>query len=171
MPSLSDSIKFTMEVWRMIPNPYVFFALGALAGAAAAWQAAKAWDRRKVDTMRDQRDFAEQQKQAMEAELARRGSQPAPAPGTPPASLQVIPRKKFSDEKVPLDGFDYVGCAFKNVTFVYNGTAPFAITAPYTTEGRLALTTESDRVRPLLWLLEEFKGHIPPLALLVPSGR
>jgi hypothetical protein len=35
--------------------------------------------------------------------------------------------KHFSNEKVVLDDISYVRCTFQNVTFVYNGTAPFFV--------------------------------------------
>jgi hypothetical protein len=168
MPTPIDWIKLTMEVWHMISNPYVFFALGVLVGAGVAWQTAKAWYRREVNAMRDQRDLAAQQKKAVEEELARRGPQPALAAAAP---LRVVALQKFNDQMVPLDGIDYSYCTFKNVTFVYNGTAAFALSGSVTTEGQLALTTEADRIVPLLGFLQRFQRDIPPLAFLMPSVR
>lgn len=42
--------------------------------------------------------------------------------------LVSIYAKKFRNEAVPLDGFEYVECTFTNVTFVFNGTQRFSIT-------------------------------------------
>ena len=37
---------------------------------------------------------------------------------------EVISGRTFINEKVVLDGFKYVNCTFRNVTFIYNGTTP-----------------------------------------------
>jgi len=39
---------------------------------------------------------------------------------TPPNAL--VEKKRFANERVPLDGYIYRDCTFENVTFVYNGT-------------------------------------------------
>lgn len=38
-------------------------------------------------------------------------------------SLVDVRNRNFTNEKVLLDGFRYVGCKFTNVKFIYNGTA------------------------------------------------
>ena len=38
--------------------------------------------------------------------------------------------KTFRKERVPLDGFSYIDCEFIDVTFVYEGRAPFDILNP-----------------------------------------
>jgi hypothetical protein len=45
--------------------------------------------------------------------------------------LKEIYRRKFHNEKVPLDGFHYIDCEFgAGVSFVYNGLKPFSLTNP-----------------------------------------
>ncbi len=39
----------------------------------------------------------------------------------------VVTHKYFRNEKVPLDGYRYEDCTFRNVTFVYNGTTTVQI--------------------------------------------
>lgn len=40
--------------------------------------------------------------------------------------LVVVTGKTFMNEKVPIDGFEYRSCIFRNMTFVYNGTSIFS---------------------------------------------
>jgi hypothetical protein len=42
---------------------------------------------------------------------------------------EMVPvyRKTFTNEEVVLDGHHFIDCTFENVTFVYNGTAPFGM--------------------------------------------
>jgi hypothetical protein len=46
--------------------------------------------------------------------------------GDKPVSLHVV-GKHFENREVLLDNTEYTYCVFKNVTFVYNGTAPFQL--------------------------------------------
>jgi hypothetical protein len=163
MPIPNDRPRLIMEIWPMISKA-IAFALGAAIGSIVAWRFAKAWYRRNLD-------IAEQRQKAAEDELARRESRSVAPTDKPPAPLRVIAQQEFRNQLVPLDGIEYVGCTFRTVTFVYNGIAPFAITAPFKIEGQLVLTTEAERIVPLLRLLEGFQREIPPLAFLVPSGR
>ena len=43
-------------------------------------------------------------------------------------SLELIKNRTFNNEKIELDGREYIGCTFNNVTFEYNGTAAFSFT-------------------------------------------
>lgn len=138
-----------METIRMNPVIWLLFIVAAAMVVAALlhWKAAK-----------------------VGRETAKIKSQPQSVASTP-AVFRIVAHQEFRNQNVLLDGCDYVGCTFRNVTFVYNGTAPFAITLPFTTEGQITLTTERDSLVPLLRLLKYFESHIPPLAFLVPSGR
>jgi hypothetical protein len=40
-----------------------------------------------------------------------------------PASMQVVSHKTFEDQDVPLDGYIYENCTFKNTCFMYGGGA------------------------------------------------
>jgi hypothetical protein len=44
------------------------------------------------------------------------------------APLIDIRNRKYTNEKIILDGHSYTDCMFTNVKFVYNGTAPFRFT-------------------------------------------
>lgn len=37
----------------------------------------------------------------------------------------IVRNRTFSNETVPLDGYAYLNCKFSNVTFLFNGDAPF----------------------------------------------
>lgn len=39
----------------------------------------------------------------------------------------VVSKEKFINERIILDGKSYIDCEFENVTFVFNGTAPFSL--------------------------------------------
>jgi hypothetical protein len=51
---------------------------------------------------------------------------PAPIWTSEPQLRQIINRT-FRNERVLLDGISYVSCRFENVTFVFNGIAPFGL--------------------------------------------
>lgn len=44
--------------------------------------------------------------------------------------LTVVHHKTFENQDVPLDGFKYEHCKFKNVTFTITGAAPFGLVKP-----------------------------------------
>lgn len=46
-----------------------------------------------------------------------------------PPSVEVV-SKTFENERVTIDGRSFVKCKFKNVTMIYNGTAPYRIYLP-----------------------------------------
>ncbi len=40
-----------------------------------------------------------------------------------PAPMQIVSDKKFEDQDIPLDGYVYERCTFKNICFLYDGGA------------------------------------------------
>ncbi len=56
-------------------------------------------------------------------------SKPAAVAAVDPDSYEpkLIQAKRFANEKVLLDGYEYQGCEFVNVTFEYNGTTPIRL--------------------------------------------
>lgn len=63
-------------------------------------------------------------------------------------------RKKVN-EKVALDGIAYRNCIFENVTFVYNGTAPFSFSDNNTFIGSKHLVSDSAMVNYTLSLIRD----------------
>lgn len=46
----------------------------------------------------------------------------------PDAHLQKIAHRIYNNESVHLDGYEFLDCTFINVTFIYEGRAPFLLT-------------------------------------------
>jgi hypothetical protein len=42
-------------------------------------------------------------------------------------SYRQVKGKEFKNETIQLDGYEYRGCTFNDVTFVYEGKAPFRV--------------------------------------------
>ncbi len=75
------------------------------------------------------------------------------------AKKEVVRHKKFKNEEVLLDGFSYEECEFENVTFVFNGDAPFDL-VKNKIQGAV-LKTKSPSISGFLQLLKEF-GFVKP---------
>ena len=82
------------------------------------------------------------------------GRMPPPAPLAPvPAAdafgagyqPKAIRRARFANQKVLLDGYDYEGCEFVNVTFEYNGTTPIRL-SNNRIEGAFRLSSQNPAV-------------------------
>jgi hypothetical protein len=64
----------------------------------------------------------------------------------------VVPCRLFINEQVILDDRIYRNCTFENVTFMFNGTAPFELTGNHI-NGRMAIATENPAVEStVMWL-------------------
>ena len=78
--------------------------------------------------------------------------------------LEVVKCRAFMNCRVPLDGFDFWGCSFTNVSFVWNG-GPVKIGRGCSFTGRLTLETKNLAVRDAVDLLEALglirEGVIP----------
>lgn len=72
-------------------------------------------------------------------------TKPGPTKFDPNYKLERVSNREFVNERVPLDGFEYVGCTFRKVTFVYNGTAPIGFNGNKFEPG-YQFYTESDSV-------------------------
>jgi len=59
--------------------------------------------------------------------------------------LTTVRNRVFTNEEVPLDGYDYISCNFNNVTFVYQGQAPFGF-SNNTVKGLHRFKSDSDVV-------------------------
>jgi len=68
---------------------------------------------------------------------------------------QIITDKTFRNERIVLDGKKFTSCIFENVTFEYNGTAPFGLTHN-TINGSYFLDTNNLAIENLLAFLKEF---------------
>jgi hypothetical protein len=63
--------------------------------------------------------------------------------------------KRFSHETVVLDGYNYVNCTFDQVTFAYDGTAPFSLSGETAIVQPILLQTRNMRIGNYLLLLEQ----------------
>jgi hypothetical protein len=63
--------------------------------------------------------------------------------------------KTFESTEVPLDGKFYRHCTFRNVTFVYDGQAPFGLSGNKF-EGARLIRAETEESTALIMLLNEF---------------
>jgi hypothetical protein len=78
--------------------------------------------------------------------------------------LIEVKNKKFSNQKVVLDGYDYQECTFTNVKFVYNGTAGFGF-QHNTTINSFILSSENEAVLLTLYLAKGL-GLMKPETIL-----
>jgi hypothetical protein len=85
---------------------YVLLALGFLSSAITLWRAWNPIIVQKTVTVAEPYAFAWQGDKSPSKHIA---------------------RKNFEKEKVYLDDISYTDCTFRDVTFVYNGTAPFSL--------------------------------------------
>ncbi|HWW97351.1 MAG TPA: hypothetical protein VNY74_06630 [Edaphobacter sp.] len=85
--------------------------------------------------------------------------------------LKEIYRRDYHDEEVPLDGYNFIDCSFgKNVTFVFEGLAPFKmIDSKPTAEFVMSMKTGNLSIQHLLKFLRDtnslggqFMHHPPP---------
>jgi hypothetical protein len=89
----------------------------------------------------------------------------------------VIANKRFINERITLDGIAYRNCRFENVTFVFNGTSPFALDGACIF-GRIQVASDNPVVEgTMIWLRGlgiigenvEFTGFTGPSGLRVQS--
>ena len=71
--------------------------------------------------------------------------------------------KSFVNQEVPLDGFSYSDCTFRNVTLVFNGDAPFDLTNN-TIEG-VYIRSANPALNGLIQLLIELKMIDPRIRI------
>ena len=69
---------------------------------------------------------------------------------------ESVLNKTFRNERVVLDGKSFSGCTFQNVTFEYNGTAPFDL-VKNNIYGSYILDSKNDEILLLLRFLKEFR--------------
>jgi hypothetical protein len=82
---------------------------------------------------------------------------------------KVVADKRFINERVVLDGTAYRNCRFENVTFVFNGTAPFELTRN-TISGRIQVTSDNPVVLGTMGWLKGI-GMIPAgVEMTAPPG-
>jgi hypothetical protein len=75
---------------------------------------------------------------------------------------ETIAKKHFMNERVVIDGKSFVECKFQNVTFVYNGTAPFDFIS---SEFRgFSLASDNPGINDMVRLLHEF--HLLKIPLM-----
>ena len=67
--------------------------------------------------------------------------------------LILVHHKVFENVVVPLDGYRYVACQFRNITLKYNGTAPYQLEGDYF-EGSLTFTTDNKSIEGEVYLLK-----------------
>jgi hypothetical protein len=72
----------------------------------------------------------------------------------------VIQGQEFNNEVVDLDGKQFLDCIFTNVTFKYNGTAPFEM-HHIQLNGTRWIDTDNERLARMLALLKAL-GMIDP---------
>jgi hypothetical protein len=76
-----------------------------------------------------------------------------------PITLKSITGRTFQNERVPLDGCAYIGCAFNQVTFVFNG-GPCSVTR-CSVNGRPRIETSNTQLLNLMALLSVLKFLAP----------
>jgi hypothetical protein len=69
--------------------------------------------------------------------------------------LKEIRGKTFKDETVQLDGNSFIDCTFDNVTFRFDGEAPFRFTNDHFT-GKFSLTSNNPVVKTTMGLVGTF---------------
>jgi len=74
---------------------------------------------------------------------------------------KMVRNEKYMNESILLDGHRYENCRFTNVTFIWNGSAPFEL-INCDREGAFRLTSRNDVINTTLNLLEgfQFLGNI-----------
>jgi hypothetical protein len=75
------------------------------------------------------------------------------------AEKEIVRGKVFNSEEVPLDGHAYEDCTFNNVTFVFNGDAPFDLV--HNSINGAVLKTGNPAISGFVRLLKEL-GWIKP---------
>jgi hypothetical protein len=81
-----------------------------------------------------------------------------------------VVRQRFSHETVVLDGHDYINCTFDQVTFVYDGIAPFSLTGETSLIQPVALQTRNMRIAHYLFFLTG-AGLLPDTHIVVRDGE
>jgi hypothetical protein len=81
---------------------------------------------------------------------------------------EIIRDQEFENRVIDLDGFDYVNCLFRNVTFKYNGTTPiqFEQNKVY---GTIGIDTDNPAVTGTLAMVEGFGMTMGPLRKIGPG--
>jgi hypothetical protein len=75
-----------------------------------------------------------------------------------------VSNEVFENQQVILDGYEYSHCAFRNVTFVYNGDAPVKIDSS-TFNGNNKLTTSDKAIDNAIYVLLAIKAIEPKTEL------
>lgn len=81
-------------------------------------------------------------------------------PNFPDEPLVEIRNRTYANDKVLLDGFDYIDCTFINVKFIYNGTASVGF-SHNTMQGSVLFSSESMSIQTTASLLKGL-GIIKP---------
>ena len=77
-----------------------------------------------------------------------------------------VSNRTFRNERVPLDGYSYIGCTFENVIFEYKGEAPFSMRYNTIRGRRIVSTANSKPLAGLIGLLRAVEALKPDFELL-----
>jgi hypothetical protein len=85
--------------------------------------------------------------------------------------MNVISDQKFEDQDIPLDGFVYKNCSFKNVCFEYDGTS--YILQNSTVQGSWKVCVKDSKLKNYLALMDatyglSTKGRVTNKTIVVP---
>lgn len=72
--------------------------------------------------------------------------------------LERVRGRYFSNQQVPLDGYEYTDCTFDNVSFIYDGITPISF-SHNTVQGYFKIETNNPAFHQFYYLLERM-GYI-----------
>lgn len=87
-----------------------------------------------------------------------------------PYEPERIVGKKFSNERVVLDGRSFFDCEFANVTLVYNGTTPIQLRGNRV-RGAIRYDSDNPAVVATMLMLNAMKEFRPDFKLELPAAR
>jgi len=87
-----------------------------------------------------------------------------------PYEPERIVGKKFSNERVVLDGRSFFDCEFANVTLVYNGTTPIQLRGNRV-RGAIHYDSDNPAVVATMLMLNAMKEFRPDFKLELPAAR
>ncbi len=87
-----------------------------------------------------------------------------------PYEPERIVGRKFSNERVVLDGRSFFDCEFSNVTLVYNGTTPIQLRGNRV-RGAIRYDSENPAVVATILMLNSMREFRPDFKLDLPAAR
>lgn len=69
------------------------------------------------------------------------------------SALNLVHHKVFENQVVPLDGYRYIACVFRNVTLKYDGAAPYGLESNLF-EGSISFTSRNKSITGAVMLLK-----------------